>query len=189
MGQSHSPGDGAWGRAAISGDGAWGSSRSRRRFKPSQAVHKRAESAVTDDELAQVQQVLLKPYPAGKPGSGRMLASKWAKTAALLSHSGIAPHIPPTRLYSEGNLKQMLDQHGMVVIKPVRGTGGLGVIKITRNGTGYSYTSQSRTVFAATLAALFRALKPLQKGRAYLIQKGIHLATVDGRPIDTGLNM
>ncbi|QJC54443.1 YheC/YheD family protein [Paenibacillus albicereus] len=113
-----------------------------------------------------------------------MLASKWAKTAALLAHPSIAPHIPPTRLYSETNLKSMLDQHGMVVIKPVRGTGGHGVIKISRVDGGYSYASGSSTKRAASIGALHLALKPLQKGRSYLIQKGIHLATVGGRPID-----
>ena len=39
---------------------------------------------------------------------GRQLASKWAKTACLLAHSAIAPHIPPTRRFTGENLKSML---------------------------------------------------------------------------------
>ncbi|WP_307719990.1 YheC/YheD family protein [Paenibacillus sp. FSL W8-1187] len=148
-------------------------------------AHAPAEEGAADaeEELAYVQKVLSKPFPKGG-ASGRMLASKWAKTAALLGHPSIAPHIPPTRLYSEAALKSMLDQHGMVVIKPVRGTGGLGVIKISRVDGGYSYSSGSSTKRASSIGSLHLALKPLQKGRSYLIQKGIHLATVGGRPID-----
>ncbi|SIP99106.1 YheC/YheD family protein [Paenibacillus sp. RU4T] len=141
------------------------------------------EAAEAEDELAYVQKVLSLPLHAGK-GGGRMLSSKMAKTAALLSHPSIAPHIPPTRPYTEANLKSMLEQHGMVVIKPVRGTGGIGVIKIERSGSGYSYAHSSKIRSAASVQSLHRAVKPLQKGRAYMIQKGIHLATVGGRPID-----
>lgn len=136
------------------------------------------------DQMALVQEALLYPFPKDVMTSGRMLSSKWAKTAALLSNPAIVPHIPPTRLYSEENLAVMLEQHGMVVIKPVHGTGGAGIIKISRADNGYSYTINTVTRRAASIAAIHRAVKPLQKGRAYLIQKGIQLATVGGRPID-----
>ncbi|SDT20471.1 YheC/D like ATP-grasp [Paenibacillaceae bacterium GAS479] len=137
-----------------------------------------------DEEMVHVQRALMNPFPKGAAGTGRMLSSKWAKTAVLLSHPSIAPHIPPTRLYSEANLKTMLDQHSMVVIKPVRGTGGIGVIKISRVDGGYSYTVSSSTRRVSTIGTLHHAVKPLQKGRPYMIQKGIHLATIAGRPID-----
>lgn len=115
---------------------------------------------------------------------GRQLASKWAKTKALLSHPRIAPHIPPTRMYNAENLKSMLKTHGMVVIKPVRGGGGHGVIKVSAEGGGYSYTQHMKTHRFSSFAALGKALDSKRNGRKYLIQKGIWLATVGGRPID-----
>jgi len=115
---------------------------------------------------------------------GRQLASKWAKTAILLSHSSIAPHIPPTRRFTANNLRSMLDTHQMVVVKPVVGAGGHGVIKVTRDGDGYTYTYYSQTKRFASFTALVGSLNNQRKGRAYIIQKGIYLATVDGRPID-----
>ncbi|MCF2940317.1 YheC/YheD family protein [Paenibacillus alkaliterrae] len=115
---------------------------------------------------------------------GRQLASKWTKTAVLLSHSSIAPHIPPTKRFTNNNLKSMLDTHQMVVVKPVVGAGGHGVIKVTSSSDGYAYTYYSHTKRFASFAALIGALNKQRKGRAYLIQKGIYLATVDGRPID-----
>ncbi|MBB3108416.1 glutathione synthase/RimK-type ligase-like ATP-grasp enzyme [Paenibacillus phyllosphaerae] len=116
---------------------------------------------------------------------GRQLASKWAKTEALLSHGRIAPHIPPTRRFTSDNLRSMLSSHGMVVVKPVKGAGGHGVIKVTREGAaGYTYTYYSMTKRFDNFEAMFRSLDRKRKGRRYLIQKGIRLATIGGRPID-----
>jgi hypothetical protein len=118
-------------------------------------------------------------------GQGRQMASKWAKTAAMLSHPRIAPHIPPTRMYNSKNLRAMLSKHGSVVIKPVRGAGGHGVIKVSReNGGGFSYTYYAVKKRFKSRTSMLRSLHSLQRGRAYLIQKCIHLAAINGRPID-----
>lgn len=116
--------------------------------------------------------------------SGRQLASKWLKTAALLANPYLARHIPPSRLFSAANLRKMLNRHGTVVIKPVRGGGGLGVMKISRAGGGYRCTYMARTHAFRSYASLLRHVNRSRRGRAYLIQKGIHLASIGGRPID-----
>lgn len=72
----------------------------------------------------------------------------------------------------------------MVVVKPVVGAGGHGVIKVTREASGYAYTYYSQTKRFSNFAALVSSLNKKRKRRAYIIQKGIYLATVDGRPID-----
>jgi len=115
---------------------------------------------------------------------GRTLADKWAKTAALLSHPEIAPHIPKTRLYTEANLRGMLAQYGSVVIKPQRGTGGAGVARVVREGGGYTVTVGATKRRYRSFAELKRALRRLRRGRRYLIQRRIPLATIGGRPID-----
>ncbi|MBD2868122.1 YheC/YheD family protein [Paenibacillus arenilitoris] len=115
---------------------------------------------------------------------GRQLASKWAKTAALLSHPDIAPHIPPTSILTAENLRSMLDTHQTVVVKPVVGAGGHGVMRVVRNPRGYAYTYYAQTRHFHSFAALVGALNKRRRGKAYLIQKGIRLATVGNRPID-----
>lgn len=115
---------------------------------------------------------------------GRRIANKWVKTAALLSHHSIAPHIPPTSRFTANHLRSMLDTHHMVVVKPVVGTGGHGVLKVWRSGRGFAYMYYSKTKRFASFAALLAALHKQCKGRAYIIQKGIYLAEVNGRPID-----
>jgi len=114
----------------------------------------------------------------------RQLASKWVKTAALLSNTLLAAHVPPTRIYSADNLKSMLNEHEMVVIKPVCGAGGHGVIKVQKEGSGYTYTYYSKKGYASSFSGLYSALSRVKKKRSYLIQKGIRLATIGGRPID-----
>lgn len=116
--------------------------------------------------------------------SGRQLASKWLKTKALLENPYVARHIPSSRLFNRTNLRGMLSRYGMVVIKPVRGGGGLGVMKVARQGSGYKLTYMSRTRSYSGFGGLMSALRSSVGGRAYLIQRGIHLATIAGRPID-----
>ncbi|MCM3700606.1 YheC/YheD family protein [Paenibacillus macerans] len=116
--------------------------------------------------------------------AGRQLANKWLKTEALLSNADVAPHIPLTRLYSADSLKQMLHQFGMVVIKPIRGGGGYGVIKVTYEGGLYAFTYMSKRRAFSSFKAMFQALNRAKVGRKYMIQQGIHLATISGRPID-----
>lgn len=114
----------------------------------------------------------------------RQLASKWTKTNALLSNPYLARHIPSSRLLNAGNLRAMLSRYGMVVVKPVRGAGGIGVIKIEKLGLIYRMTHrENRKVFSG-FEALMRGLNSTRRKGKYLIQRGIHLAKIGGRPID-----
>ncbi|MFC5405600.1 YheC/YheD family protein [Cohnella soli] len=114
----------------------------------------------------------------------RQLASKWLKTNALLSNPYIARHIPASRLLNAANLRSMLAAYGMVVVKPVRGGGGIGVIKIEKSGSAYRLSHKSSRRMYAGFDALMRGLNATRKKKPYLIQRGIRLATIGGRPID-----
>lgn len=116
--------------------------------------------------------------------AGRQLANKWVKTTVLLSDPKIAGHIPQTKLYNSSNLHSMVSTYGMVVIKPLVGGGGYGVIKVTKEGGTYSYTSSSKRRTFSSFDDLYSSLSRVKKKRQYMIQRGIHLATVGGQPID-----
>ncbi|MEK5644861.1 MULTISPECIES: YheC/YheD family protein [Paenibacillus] len=115
---------------------------------------------------------------------GRQLASKWLKTEALLTDPDVAPYIPQTRSMSRENLQQMLGMYDFVVVKPVVGGGGYGVMKISRTGSGYSITRFSQTYYFDSFSGMYSGFRKLKVRRTYLIQQGIKLAQVDGRPID-----
>lgn len=116
--------------------------------------------------------------------SGRHISNKWAKTLALLSHPSLAPHIPDTKPFGASQLRSMLSAYWMVVVKPVDGSGGVGVMKVSRTPSGYSFTYLTKTRYFAGFGSLFSAINKHRKGKSYLVQRGIFLAEVNGRPID-----
>lgn len=116
--------------------------------------------------------------------AGRQLASKWLKTEALLSDARVAGYIPRTREYSAQSLLAMLRKYGNVVIKPVVGGGGYGVIKVFRDGRGYGFTYMDSTRLYSEFRTMKHALDRVKVKRRYLIQQGISLARIAGRPID-----
>ncbi|MCM3175041.1 MULTISPECIES: YheC/YheD family protein [unclassified Paenibacillus] len=114
----------------------------------------------------------------------RQLASKWRKTAALLKYPVAAVHIPQTMAFNARNLQLMLGRYGMVYIKPIVGGGGYGVIKVSTSGGSYRYTHMKVTRTFTNYSQMYRSLMRVKAKRRYLIQQGIHLATIQGRPVD-----
>lgn len=115
---------------------------------------------------------------------GRQLASKWLKTLALLQHPQIAGHIPHTERFTSETLHSMTELHGTVVLKPVRGGGGHGLIRVSKANGGYSLAHRTQRFHCPDFSHLLQRVNRIRKGRPYLIQKGIQLALVGGRPID-----
>ncbi|WP_276354057.1 YheC/YheD family protein [Cohnella caldifontis] len=116
--------------------------------------------------------------------NGRQLADKWLKTRALLGHRQIAGHIPHTVPYNAGRLRGMTERHGMVVLKPVRGGGGYGLIRVAKVRRGYQLDYRAQKTVYRSFAAVRSRVNRIRRGRPYLIQKGIRLTQVNGRPID-----
>lgn len=116
--------------------------------------------------------------------AGRELASKWLKTEALLSDSRVAGYIPRTKEYSAAGLLAMLGRYGNVVIKPIVGGGGYGVIKVFRDPRGYGFTYMHKTRVYRDFTSMKHALDRVKVKRRYMIQQGISLARIAGRPID-----
>ncbi|MBR2563855.1 MAG: YheC/YheD family protein [Paenibacillus sp.] len=114
----------------------------------------------------------------------RQLASKWRKTAALMKYPVAAVHIPQTKTFNSRNLLYMLQRHGMVFIKPIVGGGGYGVIRVSRSGNVYRYTHMQVNRSFTSFRQMYRSLVRVKARRKYLIQQGIHLASIDGRPVD-----
>ncbi|MBP1964415.1 YheC/YheD family protein [Paenibacillus aceris] len=114
----------------------------------------------------------------------RLVASKWSKFAVLLQHSGVAKHIPAMRRYSAENLAAMLRQFQFVVAKPIVGTGGSRVMKIQKAGNSYMLHSAGTRTMYRNWNELLQAINRISQKRPLMIQQGIHLATIDGRPVD-----
>lgn len=112
------------------------------------------------------------------------IASKWLKTQVLLQDERMTPHIPETRKYTQENLRTLLSGSGLVVLKPNVGTGGSGLILIERQNESYVMKHKSEQRRFTSFPALIRALIKRMGRRQYLVQQGIRLAQIDGRPLD-----
>lgn len=119
------------------------------------------------------------------PKKSRTLGSKWSKTQLLLKHSRLRQFVPPTLLYSYDNLRKMLDRHKMVYVKPVKGTGGNGVIRVMKvNDHKYGYHAGTTPYYYSSYADLYKALAKCKLKREYIVQQGIHLLTFRKRIFD-----
>lgn len=117
-------------------------------------------------------------------GRSRQLASKWMKTQALIGDPDIARHIPETGRYRSRRLREMTLKYGMVVLKPVCGTGGIGLIQVRRLPGGYELKHKTSRKSVRSFSEVLRGIQGIRGKKPYLIQQGIELATVENRPID-----
>lgn len=116
------------------------------------------------------------------------MIDKWAKTNVLLKDGELRKYVPLTRRLSGPSLRSMLDSYGMVYVKPTFGSMGNGVMRVEKEDGGdsrnYGYQLGANRSDFASYSGLYRSLQKTARGRHYLIQKGIHLLTYEGRRYD-----
>ncbi|WP_160034544.1 YheC/YheD family protein [Paenibacillus sp. An7] len=112
------------------------------------------------------------------------IKSKWTKTKWLLQSTRIKKYIPKTLPFTYENLKLMLSKYSTVYFKPTGGSGGFHIIRIMKMGDSYQTQHKSVKKRYSTIQELYSYLKKRSNGRDYILQKGIQLATVKGRPFD-----
>ena len=114
----------------------------------------------------------------------RNIASKWLKHEALRRSSTLSVYMPETRRLTRNNLEKMLDKYGMVYVKPVFGALGNGVMRVDKEGGGLSYQKGLKRKWLPSISAGYASLRRATKGKAYMVQRGIHLARYNGRLFD-----
>jgi hypothetical protein len=114
--------------------------------------------------------------------------NKWRVHQFLTSNPELHPFLPETRLLNTINLAQMLQNHRELYLKPCNGSLGRGIIKATVNSQGnIKFIINDRYKFRGTAANHVELLKKTQKyrkGKAYIVQQGLSLATYKGCPFD-----
>jgi hypothetical protein len=121
----------------------------------------------------------------------RPLANKWGIFQRLSGNRDIAPHLPETRIYiNHDELEDMLNRHGTVIIKPINGTGGRGILRVRRTGNG-KFMVQGRdhnrrliTVRQLDARGLKQLLAERRRQGNHLMQEGIDITLPDGRVHD-----
>jgi len=120
----------------------------------------------------------------------RSFLNKRQVAEALRDIEELGHHLPETRMLSSyKDCLEMLERYPSIFLKPVHGSLGCGIIKFTRPEMAcYRYqalTASRRTRGRAVAAeSLAKVVRRLTAGRNYLIQQGIPLLTIGGRPFD-----
>ncbi|SFI69124.1 YheC/YheD family protein [Thermoflavimicrobium dichotomicum] len=115
----------------------------------------------------------------------QQIASKALKTMVLLKHGQVRAYLPETKWFNRETLFYMLEKYASVYIKPDKGGGGAGIIRVRKwNEKSYECCSPYGCSIVAS-SQLFKWIEQrfLPKKR-YIVQQGISLATVHGRPFD-----
>ncbi|WP_027414799.1 YheC/YheD family protein [Aneurinibacillus terranovensis] len=104
---------------------------------------------------------------------------KW-QIHRTLQYTEISSMCPETKLYKETSyLKQFLEKHLFIYLKPIHGSLGRGIIRLLR--TGQTYTCQYTTGKGAITyhySSFDKMARMLQKKigmRSYIMQQGLHL--------------
>lgn len=114
---------------------------------------------------------------------------KWEMHRWLSQFSALIPHLPDTRLYGEfRDLAQMLTRHGSLIIKPVRGSQGLGVVQVRPVEGGYQVRAVQdgavQELVRGSLSELEGYFEGSNAARGCLLQQAVELLEVDQQKID-----
>ncbi|WP_199615684.1 YheC/YheD family endospore coat-associated protein [Paenibacillus alkalitolerans] len=110
--------------------------------------------------------------------------------AALRKDASLHALLPESHPYSGvDTLKSMCAKYRTVFLKPIRGSLGKGIIRVTKTETGtfachFSELNGTRKVVFPSLAKLHSTVAPRLKMQKFQIQQGLTIAYVGGRPVD-----
>ncbi|OYD08437.1 YheC/YheD family endospore coat-associated protein [Paludifilum halophilum] len=123
--------------------------------------------------------------------------NKWSIHELLYNHPLTSGHIPETfPSPTMETIRNMLDRHQMVYLKPSAGSLGLGIFRITRHPRGgyfCRFRDGDRNILRRfhSLETMFHHHfgHRLTRIPRYLVQQGIRLAKYRGRPVDFRVHM
>lgn len=114
--------------------------------------------------------------------------NKFEVFKALIDSSYLKPYVPYTEeCTSVEQLEIFLEKYQTVFIKPIHGSQGRNILKITKDKNQYrlqnSQNSEEEILFQTT-SQVFQPIKQLLKKRTYIIQEGLPLIMKDNRLVD-----
>ncbi|WP_340022443.1 YheC/YheD family protein [Paenibacillus sp. FSL K6-1096] len=108
---------------------------------------------------------------------------------ALVQDPALQRYLPESHALSGfAILKRMCASYPSVFLKPVRGSLGKGILRISKEEGGYRLLSTTpmgtRRQSYSSLAKLFQSIAPKMKTTRYQIQQGLSLLEIGRRPVD-----
>jgi hypothetical protein len=111
--------------------------------------------------------------------------NKWLKYRFLKKFKPIAPYVPETRPMSERDFWELMRKYKHVIIKPVWGSRGRGVIQISSLGDHrYELHFENIRTTIKGRKNTFRYIRRKIGSIRYMVQRRISRPTIKGRPFD-----
>lgn len=115
----------------------------------------------------------------------KYISSKMKKGNPLQNDRVLSRHVPATRWYNSSTLTRMLVDYPVLYIKPDNGSAGTGIIRIKRLNRSECLVSYKDTSKRCPNKSIVSEVKKrMSRGRKYIIQQGITLATYRNKPFD-----
>ncbi|WP_123041335.1 YheC/YheD family protein [Cohnella candidum] len=109
---------------------------------------------------------------------------------ALKKDANLRRYLPESHSLRDFSMfRSMCSRYASVFLKPVRGSLGKGIIRLTRLGpeswqASYATVNGTRKMNFANLTKLYASISGKMKSVHYLIQQGLDLIEIGGRPVD-----
>ena len=126
-------------------------------------------------------------YIASKRGIGTK-----DRVQAKISQGSFAKYIIPTHKFDENtDIKELCEKYKTIILKPVGGANGDGIIKIAENEDKYNvhYLTEIKEVAHTKLMDYLQVMIEGGKHKKYIVQKFIKSQTVDNIAMDIRLNL
>ncbi|MGU3472601.1 YheC/YheD family protein [Paenibacillus sp. D51F] len=110
--------------------------------------------------------------------------NKYGKHRIMMKKEELAKHLPPTAIATKESVRRMAKRHGSVYLKPILGTGGFGIFKLSTENGKFRLQNGTRSRLFGQYEKAYAAFASASQKKRYLAQKSIPLLRVEGRPFD-----
>ncbi|PYI53509.1 YheC/YheD family protein [Paenibacillus flagellatus] len=117
--------------------------------------------------------------------TGYGMGNKWTIQRRLLASPLLRPHLLPTKpMESAADALAFAREHGAIMIKPINGKGGQGIMRLSCGDAGCTLQRNGRKDVSGTQTAIEAVLRRAVGRNRYLIQRWIDIRNDEGRVFD-----
>jgi hypothetical protein len=114
---------------------------------------------------------------------------KMRKLNLMLKRPVLRRYLPETYWFTPEKALSMLKSYSTIFIKPDKGSGGSGIIRVRRTRNGYEVRCHKKRKYVRS-KSLYKAIQSFQNpSKKYLVQEGLHLARYKGTIFDIRVYM
>lgn len=116
-------------------------------------------------------------------GSARK--NKWLKYLFLKNYAPLSSYVPETQMMSRQAFWTMLEKYGNVIVKPVWGSRGRGIVQVSDLGSDtYAVHHENIQTTLAGKENTYNYIRKKTGNGSYMVQKRIDRPTINNRPFD-----